>query len=239
MPGTTSKGIPARAGTALPCRRCRRRTGRPTSVARRSCRHGPSRRAAARSRPGRAACGAAAPTSIFSASARASRSSRAEHAAVVDHHVRAFEPSAAADADQAGIPGPAPTMETSLAWRRGQHHRTKRDGHRTSASELEGAGRGQLVGQAPAQLRGQVRRTTRVTSDSPASIERRHHRVHVEVVAVVERDGAERQLTAAAERRDERSFGVERLRRAADPRARPARAFVSRSSCLVSIATIP
>ena len=46
---------PARAGTAPPCRRCRTRTGRPTSAGRRSCLRAPSRRAGSRSHPARAA----------------------------------------------------------------------------------------------------------------------------------------------------------------------------------------
>ena len=45
--------------------------------------------------------------------------------------------------------------------------------------------------------------------DAARAVRRRHHGLHVELAAVVHRDGAERQLAAAAERRHDRALGVE------------------------------
>ena len=87
-PARPRTGSPARAGTALPCRRCRRRTDRPTSAARRPCLRAPFRRAGSRSLPGRAAWARRRRRRSARRRPRAQRSSRGVDPVVVERRRR-------------------------------------------------------------------------------------------------------------------------------------------------------
>ena len=103
MPGTTSNGMPCSCRNSASLPPLSNTNGSPhfsrTTVRLRA----PSPRAGSRSHPGRAACGAAAPTSMRSASGGRCRSSRASNAVVVDDDIRRLQAARPAHADQRRI----------------------------------------------------------------------------------------------------------------------------------------
>ena len=230
-------GCPARAGTALPCRRCRTRTGRPTSAGRPSCPRALSRRAESRSRPGRAA--SAPPVRRRSARRRAREAQQPPvDAVVVDDDVRRLQAALPAHADERRIAGAgADDVDT-----RSIHSclRLHLDYDRIALQQLASALCIQCVGEPAAEPSGSPIRPLIERRDRSRPVERRDDGIHHELAILLARQGAERQLAAAAERGHDAPV---RRRAPGRPPRRAMGADASRESprrrSRISTATIP
>ena len=244
-PGRPRTGRPARAGTALRCRRDRTRTGRPTSAARRSCPRAPFRRAGSRSLPARAAAArrrrrrsSPRPAARSGAAAAWTRWSYSTTSAAARHcrPRTVMRPGIArAGADQVDD---ARRRHRVCRSRRRVRRRLQRACASARISPAPSA-RSCAPTRAPS-ARGVRRGPLARLAHGAAAVERDDDRNQLERVAVDRRrERADRRLAAAAERFDERA-----LRLSAAPAVRivdraPRRAARASSSSRISIATMP
>ena len=183
----------------------------------------------ARWHPGRAASAPRIRRRCFSAPALRKPQQPRVHAMVVDDDVRRLEVAPAADADERRIARPgaddvdAGCLHALIVTTRSRRPRARVRSARRRPSSPGRRGVPRAARRIASRAVGRWS-TIACISSSPA---------------VVHGDRAERQLAAAAERRDERPFGVERDGRRRRHDRAPASGALRSSSALISVATIP
>ena len=136
---------------------------------------------------------------------------------VVDDHVGGLQAAPPAHADERGIAGAGADDVDARRVHCASPHRASR----TSRAPALLKSRRHL----PAEHHRLVERPAAPGPDHRGAVERDHHRLHVELAGIVDRNRAERQLAAAAERLDQRPLGGQRracrriVQRAAPPLA--------------------